>query len=236
VNCAGSASVPQSFEDPFKDYELNTRIVFSILTAIKEKNPACKFINLSSAAVYGNPQLLPVSETAPVKPISPYGNHKYMSELICNQFHDFFGLQTCSLRIFSAYGVGLKKQIFWELFQKTKQGKPIKLFGSGDESRDFIYITDLVEVIEMIGSLEVFEHRVINVANGVEIKIRDLVRSFFSAFGGNITFEFTGNEKTGDPKCWQADISRIRKMGYAPKVSLEEGIRGYISWVKSLKP
>src|SRR6476620_7395882 len=76
INCSGAASVPLSLEFPLKDFSLNTLNVFKILEAIRTYRPKCKFINLSSAAVYGNPDSLPIKEEAVLKPLSPYGIHK----------------------------------------------------------------------------------------------------------------------------------------------------------------
>jgi UDP-glucose 4-epimerase len=233
INCAGSASVAYSFENPFHDYELNTRIVFQILTAIKENNPSCRFINLSSAAVYGNPQILPINEIAKIKPVSPYGNHKYMSEMICRQFFEYFNIQTCSLRIFSAYGPGLKKQLFWDMFQKAKANNNITLFGSGNETRDFIFILDLVKVIALIADSG-FEYREINVGNGREVKIKEVADIFLKNFDTNVRYTFSGEEKTGDPVNWKADITILKSLGYIQEYKIEDGIIEYVNWLRSL--
>jgi dTDP-glucose 4,6-dehydratase/UDP-glucose 4-epimerase len=230
INCAGSASVPFSFEDPFKDYELNTRVVFSILSGIKNHFPECKFINLSSAAIYGNPQQLPVEESFSPAPISPYGIHKHMSEMICDEFSRFFGIRTCSLRIFSAYGPGLKKQLFWDLYQKAVKGD-LRLFGTGNESRDFIYIDDLVNAILLVAQSD-FKHRAINIANGEQQYIKDIVAQFVKQFDPSLSFSFTGDVKQGDPVNWEADISILRSLGYGPRFSMEQGIAHYADWLK----
>jgi len=80
------------------------RPFYSVLEAIRKHSPSCKFISISSAAVYGNPEVLPVSESSKVKPLSPYGWHKHYTEMICGEFYTYFKIPTCSVRIFSAYG------------------------------------------------------------------------------------------------------------------------------------
>lgn len=144
INCSGAANVPFSLEKPLHDFQLNTLNVFKILDAIRRYNPECKFLNLSSAAVYGNPVSLPVTESQAVAPVSPYGMHKAMAENICEEFYRFWGVSTCSVRIFSAYGPGLKKQLLWDISCKLLNDGPLHLFGTGEETRDFIYISDLV--------------------------------------------------------------------------------------------
>ena len=87
INASGSAHVGFSFENPSKDFELNVINVQKILVAIRDYNRDCKFINFSSAAVYGNPQFLPISENSACKPLSPYGFHKLQSELLLTEYH-----------------------------------------------------------------------------------------------------------------------------------------------------
>jgi dTDP-glucose 4,6-dehydratase/UDP-glucose 4-epimerase len=230
VNCSGAASVPASLENPMRDYLLNTVNVFKLLEAIRSHQKQCRFINLSSAAVYGNPEQLPVGESASPEPLSPYGIHKLQAEEICREFYDFHKLPTCSLRIFSVYGPGLQKQLFWDLLQKALSGKDISLFGTGMESRDFIYISDLVRVIELVYRQSAFEADIINVANGMEIFIRDAVSVFFNLFDKEIRYTFSGDSRKGDPVNWKADISKLRSLGYEPMVDMSTGLEAYYNF------
>lgn len=231
INCSGAASVPDSILHPLRDYQLNTVNVFKILDAIRTYQPKCKFINLSSAAVYGNPNLLPIKENAPALPLSPYGIHKLQSEQICSEFFRFFGIATCSLRIFSAYGEGLKKQLFWDLYRKTKDQKKINLFGNGKESRDFIYILDLLDAIELVANKADFHGEAINIANGEEVFIEDCVASFYNNFDQTIDYCFSGEGRAGDPNNWIADISMLKSLGYERKFNLEKGLENYYKWI-----
>ena len=97
INAAGSANVAYSYQYPERDFELNVSLVISLLGAIKNHAPDCKFINLSSAAVYGNPKVLPIAEIDELRPLSPYGYHKMLSEKLLTEYSHFFGLITCSL-------------------------------------------------------------------------------------------------------------------------------------------
>ncbi len=236
INCSGAASVPNSLNNPLFDFELNSLNVFKILNSIRLYNPSCNFINLSSAAVYGNPSSLPVSEKDSVHPISPYGIHKYMSEEICREFHVNFRLNTCSLRIFSAFGEGLRKQFFWDLFHRMKGAEgEIELYGTGKETRDFIYINDLVKAIELVSLNSNFKADVINIANGVEIEIVEAATIFKSFLGFNGEIVFNGNFREGDPLNWCADISKLISFGYKSSFSLQTGIENYINWIRNIK-
>jgi dTDP-glucose 4,6-dehydratase/UDP-glucose 4-epimerase len=232
INCSGAASVPESMNNPLKDYLLNTANVIKILESIRKYQNDCRFINLSSAAVYGNPTTLPIMESANLCPLSPYGVHKMQAEQICKEYFDIYNLKTCSLRIFSVYGVGLKKQLFWDLFQKAKSGVPFTLYGTGNESRDYINIVDLVKAIELVAHHSNFEADIINIANGEEVKVKDAVSIFFSFFNEKINYTFSGDIRKGDPVNWQADISKISSYGYKIAIDIKAGLKTYYDWLK----
>jgi UDP-glucose 4-epimerase len=231
INASGSAHVGFSFESPSKDFELNVINVQKILVAIRDYNPECKFINFSSAAVYGNPESLPIIETSSCKPLSPYGFHKLQSELLLTEYHNFFGLKTCSLRVFSAYGPGLKKQLFWDLYQKALYGDTISLFGTGNETRDFIYIDDLIQIIDLVIEKSPFKGTIYNVASHVEISIAEAAETFINAYSTNKKIIFSGEVKQGDPNNWLANIEILKQLGFKPKFTLKEGLNIYTSWL-----
>jgi UDP-glucose 4-epimerase len=234
VNCSGAASVPLSLQFPLKDFTLNTLNVFKILDAIRMLQPNCKFLNLSSAAVYGNPTSLPIAEVSDLKPLSPYGIHKLQAEQIGLEFHIYYQIATCSVRIFSAYGNGLKKQLFWDMYKKCSSGGVIELFGTGNESRDFIHIDDIVKALELVIHKASFTGEAINLASGEEFTIKTVADLFRKHLDTDIQIQFNNQVKAGDPLNWRADISILKSMGYNAEVSLEDGIESYIKWVKQL--
>jgi dTDP-glucose 4,6-dehydratase/UDP-glucose 4-epimerase len=235
INCSGAASVPDSLKNPFRDFTLNTYNVIKILEAIRKHRPDCKFINLSSAAVYGNPASLPVRETDPCKPVSPYGNHKLFAEQLCAEYTGQYSMQTCSLRIFSAYGPGLKKQLLWDIFQKSLSGKTVELSGSGNETRDFIYVDDIIRAIELILEKGLFNASVYNLAGGTEVSVRNLVTLLLTALDHKGDIKFSGVIRSGDPVNWVADINNIKRLGFNPSVTINEGIKKYVEWLKEEK-
>jgi dTDP-glucose 4,6-dehydratase/UDP-glucose 4-epimerase len=232
VNCSGAANVGDSMLHPYMDFSLNTHNVFKMLDAIRRFNPECRFLNLSSAAVYGNPGILPVNETTKVSPVSPYGYHKMMSEKICEEFHKLFGIATCSARIFSAYGEGLQKQLFWDLSKKANTGTKVELFGTGHESRDFIHVSDVTLALEVLLTKGRFSGDAVNVAGGNEITIEDAVSLFYTLFNPKVKFVFTGETREGDPINWKADISVLRGLGFSTNVTLADGLKKYVDWLR----
>jgi UDP-glucose 4-epimerase len=235
INCSGAASVPDSFKNPLKDFSLNTFNVIKILEAIKELQPSCKFINLSSAAVYGNPEKLPITEDTPLLPLSPYGVHKKYAEEIVAEYARFFNLNTCSLRLFSVYGPGLCKQLFWDLHTKIMHADHIELWGTGDESRDFIYSSDLVNAINCVIKKGEFKGESINVSDGIETTIKSVAELFQKEHFKSFTFLFDGRQSPGYPVNWRAGIDKLKAMGYQPMVSLQQGLQKYIKWLRDEK-
>jgi UDP-glucose 4-epimerase len=234
IHCAGSASVPFSVEHPSIDFNAGPITTFHILDAIRKSKIQCCTIFFSSAAVYGNPAMLPVQEEAALKPISPYGYHKVLSEEILKEFHAIYGLQYVILRIFSAYGNGQKKQLLWDTCQRFQQHNSL-FWGTGEETRDFIHIKDIARLIQHIIKLEQV-NKIFNVGAGEQVSIRSIIETIagFVEYPKN-QIRFKGNERTGDPLNWQADVSGIRDIGFQCEVLLKDGIREYVQWVKSLE-
>lgn len=232
VNASGSAHVGFSFDNPSKDFELNVINVQKILVAIRDYNKDCKFINFSSAAVYGNPQSLPIKENSVCKPLSPYGFHKLQSELLLTEYHNLFGLKTCSLRVFSTYGPGLRKQLFWDLYKKSLDNGVISLYGTGNETRDFIYIDDLIQIIDLVIQNSTFQGSIYNVASNVETRIAEAAQLFINTFSPERKVMFNGEEKVGDPVHWLADMEILKREGFKTQFTLYSGLKKYAEWLK----
>lgn len=235
INCAGSADVGNSFLNPARDFTLNVANLFKILDVIRINAPKCKLINLSSSAVYGeclNDRSGPSNERK-VSPISPYGIHKSISELICSEYHTMFKLNTCSLRLFSAYGIGLRRQLFWDLYNKCLRNETQYLFGDGNEIRDFINIVDLVRVIDICLNNADYHGETIDVGNGVGVSIAEVVSQFKDVMGKEDLF-FNGSKRIGDPIGLVANSDQIKSWGYKQQKSLVQGVKEYIKWLEEL--
>lgn len=232
INASGSANVSFSITHPEKDFELNVTNVQHILDAIRLNAPRCKFINFSSAAIYGNPKSLPIKESDQPNPLSPYGNNKLASEHLLLKYFNTHAISCCSVRIFSVYGIGQKKLLFWDLFQKMRQGNTIEMHGTGNESRDFIYIEDLSSALDLIIHHAKFNGNAINIANGEEIAIKKATDVFLKQFNWSGSVSFIKDIQQGYPLNWQADISTLKNLGFKPKHTLEDGLIKYSKWLK----
>ena len=235
VHCAGSADVKSSIENPENDFQKNFIMTQNILYSLKSINYKCKFIFLSSAGVYGQPRKLPIDEDTKYSPMSPYALHKVIGEKMCMYFREIEGYDAIVLRIFSAFGPGLRKQVFWDMWNKIKNTGRLDLYGSGLESRDFIYIEDLVRIIYDIINFAERSYDIINIASGKEITINEIAKIFVEESGYNKDIiRFLGIKKEGDPDNWCADISRVNSITKIQLTDIRSGIRKYIDWLNTL--
>lgn len=236
IHCAGMADVSKSVKEPNNDLSSNVTTTHNLLFSLHELGMTnTRVVFLSSAGVYGNPEKLPISEITNLNPLSPYALHKVMCEDVCRYFVSNYGMDIKIARIFSAYGQGLKKQIFWDMYNKAENTGKLELYGTGSESRDYIYIDDVAQALFLIAT-KPSEHIVFNVANGEEITIRRAAEIFAECYGiDRSKIVFNGAVREGDPLNWQADISCLKKLGYKKSISIEAGIKQYINWVFSQK-
>ena len=230
VHCAGRASVPLSMAEPKPDFEANAVLTFELLDALRLHAPRCRLLFLSSAAVYGDPAALPVTEDQSVAPLSPYGYHKRQAELLCEEFSRIYGLPTAVVRIFSAYGPGLRRQVLWDICSRALMTGHLSLGGTGEESRDFIHAGDVAAGLRVLAERAAAEGEIYNLASGCETTIRELATLLLRALGSEITPQFDGQRRAGDPLHWRADISRLQALGFQPQISRERGIAATAQW------
>jgi UDP-glucose 4-epimerase len=235
VHCAGRASVALSMEDPHADFVDSVALTFQMLDAVRRISPDARFVFLSSAAVYGNPPSLPVVETHPIVPLSPYGYHKRQCEMLLEEFAGVFGLSTLAVRIFSAYGFGLRRQVVWDICERALRDGSLRLRGTGTESRDFIHGRDVARAIVLLARNAPAEGEVYNVATGRETTIEELATSLLDCLGLHVRAEFDGVRPTGDPANWRADIGRLRAFGFEPEIGLEDGLGEVAQWCVSTR-
>lgn len=236
IHCAGMADVNYSVQHPDSDFISNVVISRKVLYSIKDTSEKTRVIFLSSASVYGNPIRNPIDENHEKAPISPYALHKILVENMCEYFVRQYDMDIRILRIFSAYGIGLKKQIFWDMGQKIKKFNKLELFGTGNETRDFIYIDDLVRVIQLVMETERTKEITYNVANGIEISIRNVAEVFCEKCGLSRELIFFNQcERLGNPINWCADINRIKNLGYEPEIDINVGIEKYVGWLREIQ-
>lgn len=235
VHCAGTASVGDSVHDPYDDFQRTVEVCAFTLEAVRKYAPSCHFVLLSSAAVYGNPNQLPITEDTPCKPVSPYGYHKLMCEALVEEYSRLHAVNTTVLRIFSAYGERLAKQVVHDIARKfcDEKNEVVTLDGTGNETRDFIHAKDIARSIECLYNVSAYG--VFNAASGVQTTIWELAASLKKYLKSTKEVCFSGKLREGDPLYWQADISRLSVTGFSQSISLEDGLKDYSSWFSALK-
>lgn len=228
---AGSASVQLSVEKPFSDFEANLRGTLSLLENIRLMPSSPRLVFLSSAAVYGNPEKIPINENDITVPISPYGISKLAAERYLYVYSNIHGLKAISARPFSVYGPEQTKQVIFDIIQKIK-GNPrrLELFGTGDEARDFIYVQDLVNALILLAEQSRMSGEVYNVACGESVCISTIAEDICRIMKVSPQIVYKGSVRPGVPLRWWADISRVKSLGFEPRTDMQEGLMETIDW------
>lgn len=234
LHLAGRSSVPASLQDPLGDFDCGVIPTLAVLEVLRQRAPKCRFVLASSAAVYGNPDVLPVPESHALQPVSPYGFHKFIAEQLCREYATVYGHPTASVRIFSAYGEGLPRQVVFDVFQKAFAAGPITLQGSRLASRDFVHVSDVAAGLLHVAEQSPMEADVYNLSSGVETSIEQLANSICQVVGRAKVISFDGTVPKGSPIRWKADISKLTALGFTPSVCLEDGLRSLNQWLTSL--
>ena len=238
IHGAGTASVGASLSAPLDDLRAAVLTWANTLESIRHSGVRPVVLFPSSAAVYGNPAALPVSEEAAVAPVSPYGFHKAACELIAREYTECFGLNIVVCRLFSLFGARQRRLLVWELYeQMVGSEETIWLQGTGQESRDYLRIDDLAAAMLQIAAHPAYatpegKLRVINLASGCETPVLDLAHRMLSQTGSEKSVACRGGDRPGDPTRWSADVTRLQALlpDWQP-ASLGEGLRQCIvSW------
>ena len=193
-----------------------------------------KFIYASSSSVYGDTPNLPMREDSLPRPISPYGVTKLAGEHLCQLYHYNFGVPTVSLRYFTVYGPRQRPDMaFHRFIRAILEGKPIVVYGDGEQTRDFTFVADAVEATVLAMRCEA-TGVAFNIGGGSRVTINRAIELLEEIVGRRAVVEHR-EPQHGDVRHTLADTSAAREvLGFAPKVSLEEGLRAQVAWQTSL--
>jgi UDP-glucose 4-epimerase len=181
--------------------------------------------------VYGEPTQMPIREDAPLDPISPYGVSKLAGERYAAVFAKLYGLRVTSLRLFSVYGPRQRKQVVYDILTKLRANpKQIEVLGDGSQTRDFTFVTDVVQALLLVGEKAPAQGEAYNVATGKPYTIAELVQAWAVELGVSPKINFSGSVRPGDPERWEVDISKLRGLGYEPRTELPDGLRRIREW------
>src|SRR5574340_33785 len=235
VHCAGNGSVGYSVLNPLQDFKKSVDSTAELLEFVRIGNPEAVVVYPSSAGVYGAKEDYPIRESDDLNPISPYGYNKRLSEQLCESYSKIFGLKTRVIRFFSIYGPGLTKQLLWDASNKLLIAqKEIEFAGSGQETRDFIFVKDAAEFILEI-AVQHEQFIVINGASGIRVTVKSLVEQLRDRINPGLDITFGGSVRPGDPQYYHADISLAASLGWKPSTSLSTGLDQYVDWFRKHK-
>ena len=237
IHLAGNTSHSKSFEEPLKDVDSNAKSTLFMLEKIRELDLKCKFLLGSTFIVIGKPKKLPIDENTPCNPTTIYGTNRLASEYFCKIYHDVYGLDTNIFRITNSYGpreqvIPKKNAINFLIYQAFKK-QEISIYNKGKIFRDFIYVDDVISGINTI--LEKGKP-------GELYWISSGKRTWFYEFG-NILEKTTGCKvkysetptytKKVDVGNFVVNNSKLCKLGWTPKISIDVGIKKTLTFFQS---
>ncbi|MEJ2722871.1 MAG: NAD-dependent epimerase/dehydratase family protein, partial [bacterium] len=230
---AAQPGVRDSWSERFDEYiDANIRATQRLCEACRGK-PLKRFVYASSSSVYGDTTQLPMSESHPTHPYSPYGVTKLSGEDLCLLYRRNYGLPVVSLRFFTVYGPRQRPDMaFHKFIVRALDGLPIEVYGNGTQTRDFTYVSDIVEAnllaMHYGGGAPVF-----NIGGGSRVTLNaalDVLAGLLSDHSVDVRFS---DPVKGDVMHTYADIGLARtELGYSPRMGLEEGISREIEWIK----
>lgn len=230
IHMAGQVDVRKSIENPFGDADNNIMGAINVLEACRKHNKIAVYT--SSASVYGKRAGLPLKENASCVPMSPYGQSKLCAENYFGLYNSLYGVKTISLRIFNIAGPLKLKGVFHDFADALVNKKPITIYGDGEQSRDFIPVSDVVDAI-MLATETSNWGQVYNIGTGKPTTVNQLLKMFKSFSDGNGSVHYVNSVK-GEIKASYADISKAREgLDWKPKTSLEEEVDRIMVWAKN---
>ncbi|GJM44577.1 MAG: NDP-sugar dehydratase or epimerase [Gemmatimonadota bacterium] len=223
---AANASVPGSVKDPRYDLETNSVGTFNVLEAAKDAGVR-RVVYASSAAVYGAPEYVPTDEKHRLQPTSFYGLSKLNGEQLGLMFHQMYEVPFTAVRIFNTYGPRQPRYVLADLVRKLmKNPRELEVLGTGKQVRDYAFASDTAGAFLAVARAESLNGEACNISGGNPVSIRDLVSIILKTMDlPDCKVSYTGQSWRGDIDHLEANIEKIRGIGYAPQVSLEDGIR-----------
>ena len=232
---AAMVSVPESMEAPEECVRLNVNGLLNVLRAAA-RHKVRKVVFSSSAAVYGDNPTVPKVETMLPEPRSPYAITKLDGEYYMEVFRREHGLETCSLRFFNVFGPrqdpgGAYAAAVPIFIRNALAGDPLTIFGDGGQTRDFVYVKDIVGANRFV-AMHPEANGVYNVGYGQSLSISDLAKKIISEAGSGAEVRH-GPERPGDVRHSTASPERLKGLGWKPEHTLEEGLRETLRFFKA---
>jgi UDP-glucose 4-epimerase len=233
IHCAGSGSVAASIADPEADRKKTVASTHALLEYLRRKAPGALLVYPSSAAVYGLCEPRPISESHALQPVSPYGQHKLAAEQLIRTYATEHKLKVAIVRLFSVYGPGLRKQLWWDACHRLLNGDQL-FFGTGDETRDWLHVEDAAALLVSAAGFASERCPVVNGGSGVATTNREVLQQLAQTLGSVPHPAFNSQTRPGDPQHYHADIHATERWGWRPRIGLAAGIQEYVDWFREV--
>lgn len=239
-NLAGQTSHIDSMQDPRTDLDINAAAQLSILEACRKHNTSVKLIFASTRQLYGKPDYLPVDEKHPVRPVDVNGINKWAGEYYHLLYNNVYGIRACALRLTNTYGPGMRvkdaRQTFLGIWVRNLiEGKPLLIFGDGNQLRDFNYVSDVVDAMLIAAISDGANGEVFNLGSREVVSLKELAEMMIDLHPGG-SYElvtFPNQRKAIDIGDYFSDFSKVTQaLGWEPEVSLREGLRRSLDFYK----
>ncbi|MGH9462662.1 MAG: NAD-dependent epimerase/dehydratase family protein [Vicinamibacteria bacterium] len=228
---AAQAGVRASWGRDFSIYTDNNILATQRLLEAAIHSPPDAFVYASSSSVYGDVKELPMTESIPLRPVSPYGVSKLAVENLCYLYSTNHRLPTVGLRYFTVYGPRQRPDMaFHRLFGAARDGEEFHVYGDGLQTRDFTYVSDAVEAT-LAAAKDAPRGSVYNVGGGARVSLLDVIREIEDITGSKLRLRREPSQK-GDMRDTYADTTAARRdLGYRPRVTLREGLEAEWAWL-----
>lgn len=231
---AALVSVPQSIEQPKDSFEINLQGTLNVLECCR-KQPNVRLVFASSAAVYGDTKICPVKETIVGTPLSPYGLHKWMCEEQASLYAALYSVNSVGLRFFNVFGPRQDPSspysgVISIFIDRLRRGQAPTIFGDGSQTRDFVYVGDVVQALIKAMNSEKQGFSAYNVGRGESVTINMLWKILCNVVSADLPAKF-GPAREGEIHTSLANISKIEmELGYAAETNLQEGLKKTYEW------
>jgi UDP-glucose 4-epimerase len=230
---AARVSVPESVLYPREYNSVNVGGTVSVMEAMRDVGVK-RVVLISSGAVYGDQGEQPLREDAVPNPLSPYAVSKLAAEYYVRTIGRLWGIETVALRVFNAYGPGqpipaAHPPVVPHFLRQAVRGGTIVIHGRGDQTRDFVYLDDVVEAMVAAATVPTVDRRVINIGSGVPTSIRALAQQVLEVVGSGADWIYKESQDAGTSSmCAEVSLA-TQKLGFTPGVRLDEGLRRMIA-------
>lgn len=236
-NQAAVVGIPRSQENPILANEVNVNGTLNLLEACLNTKVK-RFVQASSASVYGDTDTLPLAETLPAKPISPYAVSEFAAESYARVFWKIYGLETVCLRYFNVYGprqiYSIYSGVTTIFVQRLLEDKQLVVFGDGEQTRDFVYVDDAVAANMLALNEREARGEVFNIGTGTSTTINSIAECLLETMGKSSCKPVHEAPRTGDIRHSCANINKaIEILGYKPSISIKEGLVKLVEWYRS---